>query len=573
MRKLTAFRYSEWSLMRRLFVYMLLLAVLLLLILFIGLATIGRMNSTADTVYDSLELQMGVFEKDILVHFDHLAASAVTLSGDMSEILTDCLQEKNISFSEMSDKSSVIAELQETMIEPLRQKLLQTDCSGAFVMLNATVNTSLPKASCSKTGLYLQVSGYDRTASDILLYRGIADVGKSHGLMPHRKWRLEFRTDLFPDYAEIVSSAAMPSGQVYRITESFILPGTSEYVLLVTVPMFGEDGTYYGICGYEVSASYFMMHHEQLSRLKHLNCLLATAHENILITSEALSCGSSDAYFHTLTEDYAILKKSGNLLIFQDESFSYLGIARTVSLSPGEDRLLVVMIPKNDYDRMLSKNIIQTTIFLLLFLFFTISFCRFFSKRFLMPLLTALEQIKSDKRSETVSGIPEILDLVEYLNQQEKVQGEMLTTLERKNQEAENEKLRLQAEYDRALCDFRRVEEEYISARDELQRVKTKIDRLAYSRKTEIDPEDYEYFLAGLQTLTEAERNLFEYYLAGKSVKEILALTGIKESTLKYHNHNMLGKLGMSSRKQMLRYAEIMRQQKDTSGEEHSGKG
>ena len=69
MRKLTALHYSEWSLKRKLFVYMLLLAALLLLILFIGLAAIGRTKSTADTVYDSLELQMKVYEKDILKHF------------------------------------------------------------------------------------------------------------------------------------------------------------------------------------------------------------------------------------------------------------------------------------------------------------------------------------------------------------------------------------------------------------------------------------------------------------------------------------------------------------------------
>ena len=32
----------------------------------------------------------------------------------------------------------------------------------------------------------------------------------------------------------------------------------------------------------------------------------------------------------------------------------------------------------------------------------------------------------------------------------------------------------------------------------------------------------------------------------------------IKESTLKFHNHNMLGKLGVSSRKEMLRYAALI---------------
>jgi len=565
MRKRTALRYSEWSLKRKLFVYMLLLAVLLLLILFIGLLTIGRTSSTADTVYDSLEVQMEVFEKDILTHFDHLAASAVTLSADMAGILADSLQARNMAISALNDQSEVIADLQESMLEPLKQRLLQTDCSGAFVMLNATVNSSLPDASDSKTGLYLQISGYDRTASDILLYRGIPDIAKANGITPHRKWRLEFRTDLFRNYAEIISSASMTPKQAYRISEPFKLPGTSEYALLITVPMFGKDGTYYGICGYEVSASYFMVHHEQPSKLQHLNCLLATSHENVLLTSEALSCGSADAYFHTLTEDYDIVKKGENRCVFQDESFSYLGISRTITLSSDGEHLLVVMIPKIDYDRMLTKSSIQTVIFLLLLLFFTISFSRYFSKRFLTPLLTALDQIKSDKRSETGSGIPEILDLVEYLDQQEKAHGELLTTLAQQNQAAENEKLRLRAEYDQALCDFRRIEAEYTSAKDELLRVQTEMERLAYSRKTEIDPADYQYFLAGLQTLTEAERNLFEYYLAGKSVKEILALTGIKESTLKYHNHNLLGKLGTSSRKQMLRYAEVMRYQREGS--------
>ena len=565
MRKLTALRYSEWSLKRKLFVYMLLLAALLLLILFIGLSTIGRMSSTADTVYDSLELQMEVFEKDILTHFDHLAASAVTLSTDIKSLIADSLLEGDISFSDLNDNSEAIADLQGTMIEPLRQKLLQTDCSGAFVMLNATVNSTLSETSVSKSGLYLQINGYERTASDVILYRGIADIAKSYEIMPHRKWRLEFRTDLFPDYAEIVSSTTTPPRKFYHISEPFKLPGTSEYVLLVTVPMVGDDGTYFGVCGYEVSASYFMMHHEQPSKLQHLNCLLATTHENILITAGALSCGSRDAYFHTLTEDYAILKKDENLSVFEDESFSYLGISRSIALSSTDEHLLVVMIPKTDYDRMLSKSVIQTVMFLLLLLFFTVSFCRYFSKRFLTPLLTALEQIKSDKRSETASGIPEILDLVEYLDQQEKARGEMLTSLEQKNRAAENEKLRLQAEYDRALCDFRRVEAEYTSAKDELLRLQSEMERLAYSRKNEIDPEDYQFFLAGLQTLTESERNLFEYYLAGKSVKEILALTGIKESTLKYHNHNLLGKLGVSSRKQMLRYAEVMRHLKGES--------
>jgi len=564
MSKFSALRYSEWSLKRKLFLYMLLLTVLLLAILTIGLVLFGRTSTTAETFRDSLDLQMEVFEKDISVHFDHLAASAVTLSEDMTAVLEKKLNEYHIDFSSLNDQSEIIYDMQANMIEPMRQKLLHTNCSGVFVMLNATVNSKLPESSVSRTGLYLQINGYDHTRSDMLLYRGMADIAQSHRIMPHRKWRLEFRTDLFPDYAGIVSEVSFPPDISYRVTELFKLPGTSENALLLTVPMMGDDGTYYGLCGYEVSASYFMTYHEQPSKLPHLSCLLAAKHDNILITSESLSCGSRDAYFHTLTEDYAILKIDNGFTVLRDDKFTYLGLTQTIKLSPGDgEHLLVVMVPKKDFDRALYKSMAQTVFFLVLLLFFTVSFCKFFSRRFLTPLLSAIDRIKSDRRNNADFDIPEILDLIEYLDRQEKERDEKLISLEKKHLMAENEKIHLQAKYDSALREFRRVEEEYHTAKEDLMQMQSKMDRLAYSRKTEIDPADYQFFIAGLQTLTESERNLFEHYLAGKSVKEILEITGIKESTLKYHNHNLLGKLGVSSRKQMLRYAEVMRHQKE----------
>ncbi|MBE5757293.1 MAG: hypothetical protein E7342_05835 [Clostridiales bacterium] len=58
-------------------------------------------------------------------------------------------------------------------------------------------------------------------------------------------------------------------------------------------------------------------------------------------------------------------------------------------------------------------------------------------------------------------------------------------------------------------------------------------------------------------------RRLFFIATTNLDNQGIAEVLGIKESTLKYHNHNLLGKLGVTSRKQMLRYAEIMRQQNE----------
>lgn len=72
-------------------------------------------------------------------------------------------------------------------------------------------------------------------------------------------------------------------------------------------------------------------------------------------------------------------------------------------------------------------------------------------------------------------------------------------------------------------------------------------------------------FKVGLKTLTKTEKQIFRLYLDGKTADEIMEICRIQKGTLKYHNHNILGKLGVSSRKQMLRYATLLKQENDGS--------
>ena len=67
-----------------------------------------------------------------------------------------------------------------------------------------------------------------------------------------------------------------------------------------------------------------------------------------------------------------------------------------------------------------------------------------------------------------------------------------------------------------------------------------------------IAPERIEVFMMGLKTLTPTERDIYDAYIARVTTKEIMANMNIKESTLKYHNRNLYGKLGVSSRKELL---------------------
>lgn len=67
-----------------------------------------------------------------------------------------------------------------------------------------------------------------------------------------------------------------------------------------------------------------------------------------------------------------------------------------------------------------------------------------------------------------------------------------------------------------------------------------------------------EHFRSFLPTLTHTEKIIYNFYLQGRSTKEIMTELNITENTLKYHNKNIYGKLGVSSRKQLLEIASQM---------------
>ena len=58
-----------------------------------------------------------------------------------------------------------------------------------------------------------------------------------------------------------------------------------------------------------------------------------------------------------------------------------------------------------------------------------------------------------------------------------------------------------------------------------------------------------------LLRLTHTERAIYDFYLEGKSTRQIMEALNIRENTLKFHNKNLYGKLGVSSRKQLLEAA------------------
>lgn len=546
---------SRQSLKRKLFRYMLLLVCLLLLVLVTGMFLLGQFNSTEQETFDALDMQMEVFATSIDKHFDAIAAAGINLSKNTTTLLEYYLAERGITFSDLSDNKTCIAELQSMLVEPLMQQIKQEDCSGVFVMFDTTVNSAIADAVTSRAGIYLKINGYQSKYNPVSILRGDAEVARAHGIIPHRQWKLEFHTEQIPAYEQILADAGLPITDAYRFTDLFTLSGTEDSVMLLTVPMVGKDGTFYGISGFEISENYFMSYHAQPEKVNCLTYLMTPSTGEIIHTDRGFSCGTSDGYYLVPHGDLTVKAHGNALYTFEGDQIPYLGVTRIISLSPNSpDYQLSVMMRKSDFDHdMRTENIKNVTLCILLLLA-AISCCYYFSHRFLTPILRSLDQLKSERPHSIDYDIPEITDLFEFLAQKDREYAAMLSTLQQEKQSAQTEK-------DSLLREYEKVQNEYGKTQTEFEKAQAELTRLTFAQTAEVDPDAYAQFLNGVRILTNTERKIFNYYIDGLGIKEIADTMSIKESTVYSHNKNIYGKLGINSLKQLLRYAALMRQQ------------
>lgn len=148
---------------KRLALYMITLGIILAATLVTGLFFFNQLKSPREELVTSLNFRMEAFASDMEALWRNVSVMGVHLSENM----TDLIEEQTSDFSSLSGDVNAVEALQEAMLEPLCQYGRQVDCSGAFVMLNTSLNDS-----GFFSGLYIQRSNSARMASDFLLYRG-----------------------------------------------------------------------------------------------------------------------------------------------------------------------------------------------------------------------------------------------------------------------------------------------------------------------------------------------------------------------------------------------------------------
>jgi len=523
---------------KQLFLYMSALVGIVLIILFSGLFLLGNFSTAKQNAETALSFQLNAYERQISKYYEELTRMGNALSDSMAVKTEAFLAQEGIAFEEINDDEERIASLQKAVFDKLETELLKTHCSGAFLMFDATINKDAPNASNSKTGLYFKRSSLDETDETLLLYRGIAELGREKDVMPHRKWRLEFDTDIFAGYTNFLERMKeTPMDKTPFLSDVSELYGTSDRIMNFILPIIGQSSEIYGLCGFEISESYFKQYFAQSSKIEHLSCLFLPSNVEKIHTDDGFSAGVYNGYFLPPQGELSISDIGGGLFALYGES-SFIAKAKEKDVC-SKKYLLIVAYPKQEYDKEVTKNIVSVSLLIIILLGSAVTICLFFSKMFLRPVIRSLETFRQSKHSDIKSGFVEVDDFFSYLDKQDKLHEETTRELQEK-------------------CD---------EQNSLLNKKQTDIERLAYSRKNEISPDDYEMFKIGLKSLTKTEKRVFALYLEGRTSDEIMEICHFQKGTLKYHIHNILNKLGMQSKKQMLRYATLLEQEQKEKAE------
>lgn len=534
---------AEGVSMRRRFVLYIISAIALALSLILLLLNLfGVMNPTNARVMEVLDTQLLSYTDYIEHDYNKVAAHALSFSNQIKATLENFLVDNNLAFEDLKNNTEALSALQLELYNTVYLNMQLAPSSGAFYILDTTVNGQSDQQLYN--GIYLKyINLYSESTvnNEIALYRGSFSTGKEGNLTFHSGWSNEMRTDFFNN-----CESEFTKETYYILSPTVDIPDTWERARYVYTPIRDARDNIIGVCGFEINDLYF-----QLSKKANDSKLGQLVGALLDEDQESFSGQFNSNRYNTSSSDDVKISKRNDSTVFDFGSEKCIGKTQSIKLG-NRTFTVALMMTESQYNAQIREGQMKTAGIILFVILVALTYCLFMSKKYVAPILRKIDQVKCSGGPGGQLKIREIDDLFDYLAQRDVAYEEQLQLLQAAKQAAEEEAQRTKAAYDKAL-------EEYELAQNEIL-------HLTEEQKKKIVLEDYDFFICNLKTLTPTESRIYELYLEGKTAQEIAAILGIQENTMKYHNKNIYGKLGVSSRKQLLRFA-ALKQQQDKKGD------
>jgi DNA-binding CsgD family transcriptional regulator len=460
--------------------------------------------------------------QEISEQFGDLSVQAVDFSRELSKQLEQELNQMHLTMSELSEHPDQLEALISTVYDLTFFSLQRSKCSGAFLILDTTVNPSLKNAENSRAGLYIknmEPNIISSSSPTITILRGFPSIGRENSIDLHTQWSMEFDIS-DADYYTVPIKAALDNNQLslsrlYYWSSPVTLPGTSEEVMLCTVPLIDSKHNVYGVCGFDISEMLFKLSHMPYNHTySRMFCTLSPISGNSLdIRRSMIAGGYSVKYLSEEDTTLKVVPDSDSFTTYGKENKNlYLGYHNPIQLYPenspfsGENWVTAVLVPKDDIvNSIIRLNLVLISLLgLLVTLGIIISIV--FSNKYLKPISDGIEIIKSSDPGEAPkTNVQEIDDLIHYLSLYKK----------EVNRKAEQDKYQLSV---------------------------------------------LEQFVEKTKTLTPAERLVFNLCVQGLSAKEIADQMFLSINTIKTHNKRIYAKLNVASKEELLLYINMLKE-------------
>lgn len=538
------FETGDLSLRRRFILYIVSLIAMILALIILLLNLFGALNPSRTEIENTFNGQLQTFTESVEHDYDNLAAFAISFAHQMEDKIQAYLVSENLTFDQLHGSPDRLNEMQDYLYDTVYLNMQLAPSSGAFYFLDASVDEKTSKPSTSCNGIYLKyINLYSENTvnNKFTLYRGSFTTGKNQGINFHSGWQSEIETDFFQTAEEVFSENVH-----YVLTSTMSIPETWEKARYVYVPIRDVRNNIIGVCGFEINDLFFQLKYDSddITSSKMIRAMFDN--KNGSYTGQF----SANAYSNSSKPPAIGLVHKGGTTYFDVDDELYVGKTQDVKL--GKDTFtLAVMMTENQYLAIVRKG--QTRMAAIFGFVAIIAFvtCYFMSKQYVSPILKKFELIKGNHAYGDQIHIREIDDLLAYLEEKDLQYEAQLAELEEARKIAEEEAQKKKVAYESALSEY-----DFAQAQ---------IDLLYDMHREEIVLEEYTYFVNNLNKLTPTEYKVYELYLEGKKAKDIQEALSITENTLKYHNKNIYSKLGITSRKQLLKFAEFKKYQDEHS--------
>lgn len=241
--KFTKSNSTSISMRLRLFLFLLVLVFTMAAGIIVILLVSGTFSAGMTESRQLIKNELLDTSAEISSQYGQLSVLTVEFSKELSKQIEEKLQEQKLSMESLSVHPERIEELAADLFEKTYHSLQKSNCSGAFFILNTTVNPYLENSEYSKAGLYIknmEPNIISSSSPTFTLLRGFSSIGRTNSIQLHTQWSMEFDVR-DADYYNIPIQAAMentglPVSKLYYWCGPLILPGTSEEVMYVRSP-------------------------------------------------------------------------------------------------------------------------------------------------------------------------------------------------------------------------------------------------------------------------------------------------------------------------------------------------